>query len=89
MFIPFICVLLFSIIGTWMLLEPSVAYYIIYFPELVGRVVLILFFHIVTNPSVLEFHIRFFPIRSVFFYADLLDEVQLMAETPLGGEEDE
>ncbi len=89
MFIPFICVLIFSIIGTWMLLEPVVAYYIIHFPELVGRISFIVFFQIVTHPIILNFHIRFFPIRSVFFYADLLDEAKLMQEIPLGGEEDD
>ena len=89
MFIPFLCVILFSILGTWLLLEPAVAYYIIHFPELVGRITFIVFFQIVTHPFVLEFHIRFFPIRSVLFYADLIDEVQIMSVTPLGGEQDD
>lgn len=89
MLIPFICVLLFSIIGTWLLLEPAVAYYIIYFPELVGRITFVVFFQIVTHPIILNFHLRFFPIRSIFFYSGLLDEVHIMSITPLGGGQDD
>lgn len=85
MIIPYLCVVLFTILGTWILIEEYPRVILLNFPELVGRIITIIWFTIVRCGPVVNFHMRFFPYRSIFFYADLIEEMLVMSVTPLGG----
>ena len=82
--IPMICVLLFSLIGTWMMIDPLPGYLLLNFPELVGRLTLGVIYNIVTLPPVIELFVRIAPQRSLLFYMRFMMEMQIMLNTPLG-----
>ena len=83
--IPMLCVLIFSIVGTWMMIDPLPGDIILHFPELVGRLTFMLWYRIVATRFVFNIHTKIMPVRSIMYYADLIDEAKLMAETPIGG----
>lgn len=86
---PLVYVALFGVLGLWILIDPMPGYILLNFPEVVGRVAFFVYYNVVVSKIVFAFHVRFFPIRSVIFYSDLLEEAILMANTPLGGGEED
>ena len=82
--IPAICLLLFSLIGTWMMIDPLPGYIILNFPEFVGRIVMFLWFTVVRSRYVFDFHMWMMPVKSILFYSYLLEEMETMARVPLG-----
>jgi hypothetical protein len=86
---PLFYVALFAILGSWVVIDPMPGFILLNFPEFVGRVAFIVYYHICTTPAILEFHLKIFPIRSILFYSEMLEEAKLMESTPLGGQEDD
>ena len=84
--IPLLCVILFSILGTWILIDPLPGYLLLNFPEVVGRILIGIWFWVVTTPAIFKFHMKIIPVTTILYYADLIDEITLMAKTPLGQE---
>ena len=87
--IPLLCVILFAIIGTWILIDPTPSLIILNFPEFIGRLAIGVWFWIVTIPAIFQFHVKLIPITSIIYYANLFDEVLIMGRTPLGKEPEE
>ena len=85
MIIPYLCVVLFTIFGTWVMIDPVPGHILLNFPEFLGRILTIIWFTIVRSGPVVQFHMRLMPITSILYYADLIEEMLIMAETPLGG----
>ena len=56
-----------------------------YFPEFVGRIVTFVWFSIVRTGPVVRFHAWLMPVTTILYYSDLLVEMTIMQETPLGG----
>lgn len=83
--IPILCVLIFSIVGTWMMIDPLPSALILNFPEVVGRVTFVLWYRIVTSRIIFNTHARLMPIMTIFYYTDLVLEAKIMSETPIGG----
>lgn len=82
---PLICVILFSFLGFWIVVDETPGFFLLNFPELVGRLLFVGWYYIVSAYPVVFWHTRFMPIRSILFYSDLIAEIKLMAEIPLGG----
>ena len=87
--IPTICVILFAILGSWILIDPVPGHILLNFPEFVGRLAFIVWYNIVSIQFIFNMHVRLMPIRSIIFYSDMLEEAILMSETPLGGFKDD
>ena len=81
-----ICLLLFSLIGTWMMFDPLPGFLIRNFPELIGRIVFVIYYNIVTIPAIIYFTVYRWPETMSVFYTNLVNEAIVMGETPLGGE---
>ncbi len=81
-----ICLLLFSLIGTWMLFDPLPGMIIRNFPEIVGRITFVIYYNIVTIPAIVSFTVYRWPQTMMPFYFDLVDEAMIMGITPLGNE---
>lgn len=85
MFVPLLCVLLFAIFGFWILVDEIPRIVLLNFPEIIGRLIFVGWYYIVSAYPVVFWHTRIMPVRSILFYSDLIYEVRMMGETPLGG----
>ena len=83
--IPELCVLLLSLVGTWMLIDPVPALIILNFPEVIGRLAFALFYVFITRPPFPNVILRVFGARGYMWYMQLIMEAAIMEETPLGG----
>ena len=84
---PLFYVALFALLGSWILIDPMPGYILLNFPEFIGRIAIIIYYHIVTLRPVVEVLVRVAPRWSVIYYFDLISEMEDMASTPLGGGE--
>lgn len=84
--IPAICLLIFSIMGTWMMIDPLPSYFIRNFPEIIGRFLVALHYWIATYPPFVEAFVRIAPRTAMIRYFILIGEIQDMAELPLGAD---
>ena len=87
--IPYITVIVFALLGLWIISDEYPRIVLLNFPELIGRLVFVGFFLVVRTRWVIESHVHFMPIKSILFYSDLIAEMNLMSEIPLGGELDD
>ena len=85
MIIPYLSLFIFALLGSWMMLDNTPSFIIAYFPEFVGRIVMFVWFSIVRLEPVVRFHVWLMPVTSILYYSDLLVEMTIMQETPLGG----
>ena len=88
MIIPYLCVVLFTIFGTWVMIDPVPGHILLNFPEFLGRILTIIWFTIVRTGPVVHFHMRLMPITSILYYSKndyVIEEMLVMAETPRGG----
>lgn len=82
---PLLCVILFSFLGFWIVVDETPGYLLLNFPEILGRLIFIGWYYVVTAYPIVFWHTRLMPIRSILFYSDMIAEVKLMGEIPLGG----
>ena len=87
--IPYITVIVFALLGLWIISDEYPRIVLLNFPELIGRLLFVGFFLVVRTRWVIESHVHFMPIKSILFYSDLIAEMNLMSEIPLGGELDD
>lgn len=89
--IPIICVFLFSVIGTWMFIEPLPVLIFSYPLEFIGRVAFAIYFNIVTRGPMVWLIITVFRQRGFIHLIAITMEAEVMSQTPLGGfpEEDD
>lgn len=87
--IPYITVIIFALLGLWIINDEYPRIVLLNFPELIGRLLFVGFFLVVRTRWVIESHVHFMPIKSIIFYSDLIAEMNLMSEIPLGGELDD
>lgn len=85
--IPTLCVVLFLILGTWILLDPLPGILLLNLPEVIGRLVIALHYQFVTQEWVVNAMVTIAPRTSVLAYIHLITEIEVMYATPLGGEE--
>ena len=85
MIVPYLCLFIFALLGSWMMLDNTPSFIIAYFPEFVGRIVMFVWFSIVRTGPVVRFHAWLMPVTTILYYSDLLVEMTIMQETPLGG----
>lgn len=89
MIVPYLCLFIFALLGSWMMIDNTPSFIIAYFPEFVGRIVMFVWFSIVRSRWVFNFHMNLMPVTSILYYSDLLVEMTIMQETPLGGHREE
>ena len=82
---PLICVILFSFLGFWIVVDETPGILLLNFPEVVGRLIFVGWYYIVSAYPVVFWHTRFMPIKSILYYSDIIAEIRMMGETPLGG----
>lgn len=85
--IPIICVFLFSVIGTWMLIEPLPVLIFSYPLEVIGGLTFVIYFNIVTSGPMVWLIVTVFRHRGFIHLLSLslAMEAEIMSETPLGG----
>ena len=84
--IPAICLLIFSIVGSWMMIDPIPSYFIRNFPEIIGRFLVALHYVIATFPPFVDIFVRIAPRTALIRYFILIGEIEEMAITPLGAD---
>lgn len=82
--IPILCVILFFILGLWILADPLPGILLLNFPEIIGRLVTALHYQFVTQPWLVAFAVTLAPTTSTIAYLRLIGEMELMLNTPLG-----
>ena len=82
--IPILCVILFFILGLWILADPLPGILLLNFPEIIGRFVIALHYQFVTQAWLVAFAVTLAPTTSTIAYLRLIGEMELMLSTPLG-----
>ena len=82
--IPILCVILFFILGLWILADPLPGILLLNFPEIIGRLVIALHYQFVTQAWLVAFVVTLAPTTSTIAYLRLIGEMELMINTPLG-----
>jgi len=82
--IPILCVILFFILGLWILADPLPGILLLNFPEIIGRIVTALHYQFVTQPWLVNVAITIAPVTCTIAYMRLIAEMEMMLTTPLG-----
>lgn len=82
--IPILCVILFFILGLWILADPLPGILLLNFPEIIGRLVIALHYQFVTQAWLVTFAVTLAPTTSTIAYMRLIAEMEMMLSTPLG-----
>ena len=81
--IPILCVILFFILGLWILTDPLPGVLLLNFPEIIGRLVVVFHYYFVTQSWLMNLMISIAPLTSVVVYFRLIAEMEDMQNTPL------
>lgn len=82
--IPILCVILFFILGLWILADPLPGVLLLNFPEIIGRLVTAFHYQFVTQPWLVNIAITIAPTTCTIAYLRLIGEMEIMLNTPLG-----
>lgn len=81
--IPILCVILFFILGLWILTDPLPGVLLLNLPEIIGRLVVVFHYYFVTQSWLMNLMISIAPLTSVVVYFRLIAEMEDMQNTPL------